>query len=151
MDINKPQIISMLKEDEGLRYQVYDDSTGQTLRKGDTLTGHPTIGVGRELSMLGLSDEEVHILLSNDIDRVIMEAESFPWYKYLNEVRAMTVISMLFNLGKTKFNQFVKFQSALLRQDWEKASEEMMDSRAAKQLPIRYTKLSTMMRSGKID
>ena len=151
MDINKPQIISMLKEDEGLRYQVYDDSTGKALKKGDTLTGYPTIGVGRELSMLGLSDQEVHILLSNDIDRVIIEAESFPWYKYLNEARAIAVISMLFSLGKTKFNKFVKFQSALLKQDWEKASEEMMDSRAAKQLPIRYTKLSTMMRSGEID
>jgi len=151
MDIDKPKIINMLTMDEGIRYQVYDDATGRTLKKGDILEGHATIGVGRELCHFGISKQEVHILLSNDIDRVIVEAESFPWYKHLNEARIMAVISMLFNLGKTRFNKFVKFQSALLRQDWERASEEMMDSRAARQLPTRYTRLSNIMRSGKID
>ena len=41
--------------DEGDRNFPYDDATGRTLIRGDTLKGNITVGIGRNISGIGIS------------------------------------------------------------------------------------------------
>ena len=144
------ELADMLTADEGLRLKVYDDHNGEPIKKGSKVEGYPTVGIGRELQNFGLSEEEARYLLINDINRVLKEAEAFPWWNHLNEPRKICVANMLFNLGLTRFNQFKNFQARLKESNWPKAADEMMDSRWAKQVKTRALRLEKIMRTGQL-
>ena len=146
----REELADMLTADEGRRLKVYDDHNGEPIKKGSKVEGYPTIGIGRELQNFGLSEEEAQYLLMNDIERVLKEAEAFTWWNNLNEARKVFVAIMLFNLGLTRFNQFKNFQARLLESNWSKAADEMMDSRWAKQVGTRATRLEKIMRTGQL-
>jgi lysozyme len=146
----KEELADMLTTDEGLRLKVYDDHNGEPIKKGSKVEGYPTLGVGRELSLFGITEEEARYLLINDIARVLKEAEAFPWWNNLNEPRKICVANMLFNLGLTRFNQFKNFQTRLEESNWPKAADEMMDSRWATQVKTRAQRLEKIMRSGQL-
>ena len=85
----REQIIKDLIHHEGKENFVYKDTMGIE-----------TIGVGRNLKDVGLSDDEIEYLLNNDIDRVENQLDTyFPWWKEkLEPVRRM-LISFVFNVG----------------------------------------------------
>jgi lysozyme len=134
---------------EGLRLVVYDDKTGEPLRPGMVLKGHPTIGFGRALDVNGISKAEAHYLLDNDIARATKDAQGFLWFWELNDARQDVVIEMLFNLGLRDFMGFRRMIAAIARRDYESAADEMTLSRWAKQVGNRDLVLCQMMRSGK--
>ena len=146
----REKLADMLTADEGLRLKVYDDHNGEPIKKGSTVEGYPTVGIGRELQNFGLSNDEARYLLMNDIQRVLKEAEAFEWWNHLNEPRKICVANMLFNLGLTRFNKFKKFQAALNTKSWSEAADEMMDSRWAKQVKTRALRLEKIMRTGQL-
>jgi lysozyme len=136
-----PHIIAILKRDEGVRLFPYLD------------TADPpkwTIGCGRNLSDNGLSHDEVEYLLGNDVFRTEMEAKGFPWYDALDDVRQAVILSMIFNLGLTKFKGFYNTIRAIERHDYETAAALMLQSKWAKQVGARATRLSEMMRTGNV-
>ncbi len=124
----------LLIQHESLELKPYQDSEGKW-----------TIGVGRNLDDVGISENEALILLSNDIKRCEQEARQFPWFKYLTEVRQDVILSMLFNLGLKRFNGFKKFKSAILKGDYKAAATEMLDSKWAGQVKGRANALAKMM------
>ena len=67
------KLIDLISLHEGVKYRVYDDANGKEIKAGDTLVGHPTIGVGRNIASdgPGITKDEIDYLLSNDIKRVI--------------------------------------------------------------------------------
>lgn len=131
------KLLDLLKRHEGVRKFPY-------LCSADKLT----IGVGRNLDDVGLSDDEINILLVNDVARCHSEAEQYPFFNKLDPVRQAVVLSMLFNLGNPRFSGFVKFAAALEAGDFELASQEMLSSRWADQVKGRATELAQMMRTG---
>ena len=147
MDI-KEKLAEILTADEGKRTLAYDDSTGETVKPGTVIRGNVTVGVGRDIQNFGLSEDEIQMLLHNDIGRVIEEARQFPFYIGLDEVRKIVVCSMLFNLGLTRFNKFVRFKKALHARSFEAAANEMRDSLYYRQLSHRVERLAVWMYSG---
>jgi lysozyme len=136
-----PHIIAILKRDEGVRLFPYLD------------TADPpkwTIGCGRNLSDNGISHDEVEYLLGNDVFRTEMEAKGFPWYDALDDVRQAVILSMIFNLGLTRFKGFYNTIRAIERHDYETAAALMLQSKWAKQVGARATRLSEMMRTGNV-
>ncbi len=134
------KLIEMIKEHEGVVPHAYQDSRG-----------YWTIGVGRLIDKNldgGLSDAEIDYLLANDIKRCRAEAEQYPWFNKMNEPRQAVILSMLFNLGKPRFDKFQNMQAALLVGDYTLASHEMLDSRWASQVGRRAIEMSDMMQSG---
>ena len=134
------KLIEMIKEHEGVVKHAYQDSRG-----------YWTIGVGRLIDENlggGLSDGEIDYLLANDVKRCREEAEQYPWFESMNEPRQAVILSMLFNLGRPNFEKFQRFQSALSEGDFITASNEMLDSRWAKQVGRRATEMSEMMETG---
>ena len=134
------KLIEMIKEHEGVVKHAYQDSRG-----------YWTIGVGRLIDENlggGLSDGEIDYLLANDVKRCREEAEQYPWFEGMNEPRQAVILSMLFNLGRPNFDKFKNMQAALENGDFLTASNEMLESRWAKQVGRRATEMSEMMETG---
>lgn len=127
---------------EGLRLTVYDCPAG-----------YKTIGVGRNLEEKGITKEEAMHLLNNDIKEFESSlVNSFSWFSDLDEARRNALINMAFNLGMGGIKKFRKMISAIEEKNWTEASEQMLDSKWAKQVGRRAIELSDMMRHGnKLD
>ena len=149
--MDKQKLINLISDHEGVKLKVYDDATGQELKAGDILIGHPTIGVGRNVAKdgLGISEDEAKYLLLNDISRVEEEIKNFP-IENLNEVRTAIIIDMAFNMGITRFNsaKWPNFFRAIRNELWDEASKEMLDSNWARQTKRRSENLSKIMFTG---
>lgn len=127
---------SLLLKHEGKKAKLYYDTRGIG-----------TIGVGRNLEDVGLSDDEIMYLLDNDIKRVLNDCwHHLPWFGDLTQERQYVVISMVFNLGINGFLGFKKMIAAIQREDWQGAAMEMINSQWAVQVGQRAAELATMMR-----
>lgn len=128
----------LLLRHEGIRLKPYKDSVGKL-----------TIGIGRCIDDVGISEMEALYLLSNDIRRVSKQAQdAFPWFKSLSVTRQDVVLSMVFNLGLAGFSKFKMLIQAIAVQDYERAAKEMLQSKWSQQVGNRAKELAEMMRSG---
>tara|TARA_B100001248_G_scaffold239629_1_gene205044 strand:+ start:25382 stop:25792 length:411 start_codon:yes stop_codon:yes gene_type:complete len=127
-----------LERHEGLRLKPYKCTAGKL-----------TIGYGRNLDDVGISEEEAYSMLLNDIDRIIGEAkEIFPKFDELTENRQAVICNMLFNLGKTRFLTFKKTIWNIKHRMYHIAAQEMLNSKWARQVGKRATELAQLMREG---
>jgi len=115
--------------------------------------GYWTVGVGRNVDPnggIGLSQEEVDMLLENDITRVIKElASEYPWFNDLDDVRKDAMIDISFNLGATRLRGFRRALAAMEAASYKEASTEFLDSKWAKQqVGGRALELADMIASG---
>ena len=134
------ELTEMLRKHEGVRDKVYLCSAG-----------YETIGVGRNISEdgLGLSDDEIDYLLSNDIKRVREElTEEYYWFAGLDEPRQDAMIDISFNLGQTRLRGFVKSLEAMAREDFDTAADEFMDSKWSEQVGDRAVEVTEIIRTG---
>ena len=133
--MNRVQLIEELKRDEGVVLTLYKCSAGKN-----------TIGVGRNVDDRGITEDESDYLLGNDIDLCVDELEdNFTWYKNLSDARQRVLVNMCFNLGLTRLLGFKKFLAALEAEDWDRAAEEMLDSKWAVQVGPRSTRLRDLL------
>ena len=144
---------------EGLRLQVYKDTLGID-----------TIGIGRNLEDRGITKEELdwmdiptidHVyewgiteadavyLATNDIQIVEEElVRAHPCVDRLDSVRQLILIDMAFNMGVPRLCKFKKMWAAVEAEDFPTAAKEMLDSRWARQVKGRATKLANAMHNG---
>lgn len=130
-------LIEQIILDEGLELKPYACTAGKL-----------TIGVGRNLEDVGITESEAMFLLGNDIARVEDELKQFPWYALLNEVRKDAMINMCFNLGINRFKGFKRMIVALESSDYTTAAIEMLDSKWARQVKGRAVRLADEVRDG---
>ena len=110
--------------------------------------GKWTIGVGRNLSDKGISPDEALMLLNRDIADALDDVRHcVACYDQLSRPRQLVLLSMAFNLGRDRLDNFVKFLGAVERGNWEQAASEMLDSKWAVQVGTRATTLAHMMRT----
>jgi lysozyme len=129
---------AQLKVDEGVKRFPYRDSVGKL-----------TIGCGRNLDDVGLSDEEINFLLTQDLYRADMTARTlFPGFERLSDARKAVLVNMAFNLGQTRLAGFQRLREAVKEQDWEQAAKEMLDSRWSQQVGQRAVRLAKQMKEG---
>ena len=113
-----------------------------------------TIGVGRNIDPnkggIGLSDDEILYMLRNDIKRVYEELDSnLPWFKDLDDVRQDVLSDMCFNMGISRLLNFRKMLAAVELGLYDRASDELLNSKYAEQVKGRALKLARMMKEGK--
>jgi lysozyme len=129
---------SQLMVDEGVKRFPYRDTVGKL-----------TVGCGRNLDDVGLSDDEINYLLNNDLFRAEKTARAlFAGFDRLSDARKAVLVNMAFNLGQTRLAGFHRLREAVKEQDWEQAAKEMIDSRWAKQTGQRAVRLANQMREG---
>jgi lysozyme len=120
---------------EGLKLEPYECTAGKL-----------TIGVGRNIEDIGITEDEARYLLDNDILRVCDELDrNLSWWRDLSDVRQRILVDMVFNLGISRFMQFQNTISAIENGDYDKAAEEMLDSRWAQQVGQRAHRLAGAM------
>lgn len=147
--MNRQAMLKLLEEDEGRRRFVYDDKTGKPIKKGSVVEGNPTIALGVELSIAGLTDEECDYLTENRIAQRELDLDKrWPWWRSLSEARQMVLVSMAYQMGTAGLARFPKFLAAVERGDYASAALEMKDSSWYTQTPSRVEKLSRMMVEG---
>lgn len=137
-DWNPSPIMAQLRRDEGCRLGPYTDTRGNL-----------TIGVGRNLTSVGISSEEAEYLLGNDIYKAIAGINKFlPWAATLDDARHGVLINMAFNMGIGGLMNFEHFLAAMKDRDWPTASKEMLDSKWAQQVRERAQRLSQQILTG---
>lgn len=123
---------------------------GLKLRPYRCTAGKLTIGVGRNLDDVGITEFEAGIMLENDIYRTLSEVKKLPFFDKIraSEPRIRAVVDMVFNLGMPRFLGFKKMIQAMESADFETASKEMLDSKWASQVGRRAQKLAEMIKNG---
>jgi lysozyme len=140
----------LLIKHEGNRQFPYFDCCSKPFKECQCENqGKLTIGVGRNIEDIGISESEAFALLMNDITRVNMQVENhFPWFKKLSPPRKSVVLSMVFNMGIEKFKEFKKMIGSLEQGHYSDASKQMLNSIWASQVKKRAIELSDIMESG---
>lgn len=114
-------------------------------------TGHTTIGIGRNLSDRGISESEALVLLDDDIQYFSAKLyKLLPFFDGLSDNRKIVLIDMCFNLGIHGFCDFKSMLEAIERNDYGKAAEEILNSKAAHQCPERYQQLAYIMKTDEL-
>jgi lysozyme len=97
-----------------------------------------TIGVGRNLTDRGITEDEAMYLLRNDIKRVTSQLdEHWPVWRSFPEEAQVICVDLCFNLGLEGFMNFRKTRQLMELGMWLEASEELLDSKYAIQVPVR--------------
>lgn len=131
-----------LVRSEGWKNKPYTDTVGKL-----------TIGVGFNLTDVGLYDNEIEFILKNRIKLVREYLQTVPIYLGLDPVRQGVLEDMCFNLGPEPFDgdgfkDWPIFMSQLQKKDWKGAATNMRSTKWAKQVGNRAKKLARIMETG---
>lgn len=136
--MNIDKLTEQLKNDEGVRSKPYKDSVDKT-----------SIGTGRNLDDVGLSPDEIQLLLSNDIARVTADLDrAMPWWSQMSDARQNVLANMCFNMGLAKLSGFVNTLGAMQAGQYDAAADGMLASKWAVQVGARAQRLAATMRTG---
>ena len=144
MELDMPRLLKSVRDHEGFRDQVYLDSLSKR-----------TVGVGHLCVEEFWEDDKKYSekflmeILEKDLENAISGAEELLKECNLPSLANEIVVEMVFQLGKTGVSKFRNFLAALQGDSpqWLKASEEMLDSRWAKQTPNRAKGMSEVIAS----
>ena len=144
-DTDRAALRVMLERDEGKRAYPYDDATG----RGIVAQGKVTIGIGRNLTDVGLHDDEIELLISNDIAAAVRDLEhAIPWALELPALERRVMINLAFNLGIAGLLKFRTFLGAMQRRDAAAAVAALKDSKWHNQVGARAVRLESMITFG---
>jgi len=131
------ELLNQLIRHEGMRLKPYKDTVGKT-----------TIGVGRNLDDVGITEEEAMMLLKRDMQVARTELLStYPAFNFLSDERLHAFTNMVFNMGINRFGGFKNMIAAVVVHDYSEAAKQMLDSRWAKQVGRRAIELSEQVRT----
>ena len=160
---NNVLLRKILIDEEGIYLETYRDSLGklhclighnleieQTDEELAILEEAGYDGTDESLETLVFTEEQAYRMFDIDVEEAINDI--YPTFDSdeldaLGEVRRAVILSMVFQCGGKGFRGFRKFIAAVKEGDFETASVEMMDSRAAKQTKARWERASEAMRT----
>jgi lysozyme len=136
-----------LEADEGCVYAIYLDhldlptfGIGHLIRKNDPEYG---LEVGA-----AVSSERVLEAFEEDIQVVLDDCENlYQDFGDLPEEVQLIIANMMFNLGYPRLSKFKGMKAGVDARDWQKAADEMVDSRWYKQVTNRAERLVQRMRA----
>ena len=145
MDLEK--LRKQLEIDEGVKYEIYNDHLG-----------YPTFGIGhlvipsdieyREDVGTRVSEERVRECFDKDVESVLRDCTLlYKDFDELPEEVQQIIANMMFNMGYTRLSKFKGMKKGVDARDWNKAADEMVDSRWYKQVTNRANRLVERMRN----
>ncbi len=140
----------LLIQDEGIRLLPYFDCCGKFFRKCFCAKqGKLTIGIGRNIEDIGITELESIELVRNDVIDITRKVErSFSWFKDLNTPRKIVILSMVFNLGLDGFKEFKKMIKCIESGDFASAANHALDSKWHIQVKDRAKRLALILEKG---
>ena len=143
MFYNLDEVKDRIKTHEGFVNYVYKDTLGKrTVGYGHLCTNDEKWEDGKCYTHDYLND-----VFEIDFMEATKQAEELIGNLVLEKEANEIILEMVFQLGKTGVSKFKKMWEALSGQDYNKAADEMLDSKWAKQTPDRAKHLAEIMRS----
>ena len=145
--MNKDKLREELAEDEGCKFEVYLDHLGL-----------PTFGIGHLVveqdpeygQAVGtpVDEERVRQVFSLDIASILDECKVlYDDFDELPEECQLIIANMMFNMGRPRLSKFKGMKAGVDARDWNRAADEMVDSRWHDQVPNRAKRLVKRMRA----
>jgi len=145
--MNIDRLREELKVDEGVKYEIYLDHLGL-----------PTFGIGHLIlnsdpeygQEVGtpVSEDRVNEAFASDIDIVCDDCKSlYSDWEVLPEEAQLIIANMMFNMGYPRLSKFKGMKAGVDARDWNRAADEMVDSRWYRQVTNRADRLVNRMRS----
>ena len=129
-------IVEDIKRHEGFRSTVYKCSEE-----------FDTIGYGFAIKDLEIDKDIADLILMRKLHKLLERITiAFPWFKDVHNDVKSVVVNMCYQLGITGFSKFKKTIYYLETEQYEEASDEMLDSLWYKQTPNRAKELSEEIR-----
>ena len=142
----RERVREQLKIDEGVVYAVYLDhldlptlGIGHLILEGDLEYGQ---SVGTPVT-----EDRVNSLFDIDLNVSLKECEVLygaDWNEFPEEVQEI-LVNLMFNVGRPRLTKFKNMNAALLEGNWQRASEEMVDSLWYRQVGLRAKRLVERM------
>ena len=136
--MDRDKIEKDLTIDEGRVSHVYKDSLG-----------YYTIGIGHLVDQRKggrLPDVIIDALFQYDLDEKIGQLDkAIWWWRSTPDDCQEVLINMCFNLGINGLLNFKNTLKLIQAGNYKQASVELMDSNAARQLPLRYSRLRDVL------
>jgi lysozyme len=144
--MNKDQLREELAEDEGCKYEVYLDhlglptfGIGHLIKEGDPEYGKP---VGTPVD-----EDRVRQVFNLDIIVTLEDClRLYPDFDELPEEAQLVIANMCFNLGYPRLSKFKGMKAGVDARDWNRAADEMVDSKWFDQVPNRAKRLVKRIR-----
>ena len=145
--MNIEQLRKELEEDEGVKYEIYNDHLG-----------YPTFGIGHLVrdtdpeagAALGtpVTEDRVIQAFNEDVETVLNDCTIlYGDFNELPEEAQLIIANMMFNLGRPRLSKFKGMKAGVDARDWKKAADEMVDSAWYRQVPNRAGRLVTRMKA----
>lgn len=145
--MNLEQLRKEIEADEGCRYDIYLDHLG-----------YPTFGIGHLISEtdpehgaeVGTSVSETRVIQAFNTDMGIVLDDCNTLYEdfeTLPEEVQHIIANMMFNMGRPRLSKFKGMKAGVDARDWNKAADEMVDSRWYQQVTNRAQRLVDRMRA----
>jgi len=140
--MNLIKLQNEIADDEGVKYEIYRCSEG-----------YPTGGIGHLITEwdeeyyeqpIGtkIPNEQVDDWFAKDIQVTLKDCEIiFEEFDSLPQEAQLVIANMCFQLGRPRLSKFKNFIAAVKDQDWDRAADEMKDSRWYKQTTARAERL----------
>ena len=144
--MNIDQLREEIAEDEVCKFEIYLDhlglptfGIGALIKDGDPECGQP---VGTPVD-----EERVRQRFSLDIAVTIEDCKVlYDDFDYLPEEAQLVIANMMFNMGRPRLSKFKGMKAGIDARDWNKAADEMVDSRWHDQVPNRAKRLVKRIR-----
>ena len=145
MDMDK--LREEIEVDEGVVEEIYLDHLG-----------YPTFGIGHLVTDAdpehgqevgtSVSTERCRSAFDVDVEQVIADCQIlYPDLDNLPEEVQRIIANMMFNMGRPRLSKFANMKAAVDEGDWNRAADEMMDSRWYNQVTNRAERLVERMRN----
>ena len=144
--MNRAKLKEEIIADEGMVKHIYEDhlgyltfGVGHLILQSDPESGKPT--------KTEISEERIQECLEKDLDTVLKDCKIlYPDFDDLPEEVQHIVANMMFNMGRPRLSAFKGMKKGVDTKDWNKAADEMVDSRWYKQVTNRANRLVERMR-----
>ena len=145
--MNKEQLREEIAEDEGCKFEIYLDhlglptfGIGALVKENDPEQGQP---VGTPVD-----EERVRQRFNLDIAVTIDDCKVlYDDFDDLPEECQHIIANMMFNMGRPRLTKFKGMKAGVDARDWNRAADEMVDSRWYDQVTNRAKRLVKRMRS----
>ena len=145
--MNKDKLREEIAEDEGCKFEIYLDHLGL-----------PTCGIGHLVvendpeygQPVGtpVDEERVRQMFNLDIAVTLDECRVlYDNFDDLPEECQHIIANMMFNMGRPRLSKFKGMKAGVDARDWNRAADEMVDSRWYDQVPNRAKRLVARMRA----
>jgi len=145
--MNLDKLREEIKYDEGSVNEIYLDHLGL-----------PTFGIGHLVTEWDeeygwevgtpVSEDRCNEVFDTDIQIVLSDCDKlYPDFNDLPEEVQRIIANMMFNMGRPRLSKFKGMKAGVDARDWNKAADEMVDSRWYRQVTKRADRLVERMRN----